>query len=50
MKDYTFTNLEFHDGSIYSVKLTACNGAKLCSSSVLPDLLVDTSPPTAGKF
>ena len=48
--DYTFTDLELHDGSYYDVKIISCNGAKLCSESLIGNVLVDSSPPTSGMI
>ncbi|KAL5006990.1 hypothetical protein ScPMuIL_015796 [Solemya velum] len=50
VRDYVFTNLELHDGSIYYVKLIACNLAKLCTESVSSGILVDSSQPTPGMY
>ncbi|XP_070573612.1 uncharacterized protein [Ptychodera flava] len=47
---HVFTNLTLHDGDTYSVKVIACNGAKLCSMSESPGILVDSSPPSVGTF
>ncbi|KAL4221421.1 hypothetical protein ACF0H5_019679 [Mactra antiquata] len=49
-RDHTFTELELHDGSLYDVKLISCNGAKLCNTSILRNILIDSSPPTTGTF
>ena len=49
LRDYTFTDLNLHDGSYYDIKLVSCNGAKLCSDSLLRNVLVDSSPPVAGR-
>ena len=46
-----FVNVELADGERYYLTVTACNAAKLCStSSSLEPLLVDGSPPLAGSF
>ncbi|XP_053398434.1 uncharacterized protein LOC128556766 [Mercenaria mercenaria] len=50
VRDYTFTNLNFHDGSYYCIKLISCNGANLCTKSVLANILVDSTRPTPGTF
>ncbi|XP_060580924.1 uncharacterized protein LOC132737608 [Ruditapes philippinarum] len=50
VRDYTFTGLDFHDGSYYDIKLISCNGAKLCTESIIESILVDSSPPTTGTF
>ncbi|XP_053400998.1 uncharacterized protein LOC128557563 isoform X2 [Mercenaria mercenaria] len=50
VRDYTFTDLDFHDGSYYCFKLISCNGANLCTESVLADILVDSTRPKAGTF
>ena len=50
IRDYTFTGLSLHDGSLYDITLIACNGAKICVESRLDDILVDSTPPIAGKF
>ncbi|XP_053398947.1 uncharacterized protein LOC128556937 [Mercenaria mercenaria] len=50
VRDYTFTNLDLHDGNYYCIKLISCNGANLCTKSVLEDILVDSSRPTPGTF
>ena len=46
--EYTFTSLALHDGSKYKVKVTACNLARLCTTSMSADILHDSSPPTTG--
>ncbi|XP_053390115.1 uncharacterized protein LOC123523221, partial [Mercenaria mercenaria] len=46
VRDYTLTDLDFHDGSYYCFKLISCNGANLCTESVLADILVDSTRPT----
>ncbi|WAR05117.1 hypothetical protein MAR_020486 [Mya arenaria] len=48
--DYTLLKLDLHDGSYYDIKLTVCNGAKLCTHSLYENLLVDSTPPTMGTF
>ncbi|WAR05722.1 hypothetical protein MAR_021091 [Mya arenaria] len=48
--DYTLLELDLHDGSYYDIKLTVCNGAKLCTQSLYENLLVDSTPPTMGTF
>ncbi|XP_060604506.1 uncharacterized protein LOC132757271 [Ruditapes philippinarum] len=50
VRDYTFTDLDFHDGSFYDIKLISCNGANLCSTSILANILVDSTRPTPGTF
>ncbi|XP_053400999.1 uncharacterized protein LOC128557566 [Mercenaria mercenaria] len=50
VRDYTFTELDLHDGSYYCMKLISCNGANQCKVSVLEDVLVDSSRPTPGMF
>ncbi|XP_053401094.1 uncharacterized protein LOC123523194 isoform X2 [Mercenaria mercenaria] len=50
VRDYTLTGLDLHDGSYYDIKLVSCNGAKLCSESILQNILVDSTPPTRGTF
>ncbi|XP_070572151.1 uncharacterized protein [Ptychodera flava] len=47
---HVFTNVSVHDGDEYSVKVIACNGAKLCTISESPGILVDSSPPSVGTF
>lgn len=49
LRDFTFTNLDLHDGSRYDIKLVSCNGAQLCTESLLEQVLVDSTPPTPGK-
>ena len=48
VRDYTFTDLDLHDGCYYDVILVACNGARLCTKSQVSNILVDGSPPTPG--
>ncbi|XP_060577218.1 uncharacterized protein LOC132734491 [Ruditapes philippinarum] len=50
VRDYTFTDLDFHDGSFYCIKLISCNGANLCLTSMLANILVDSTRPTPGTF
>ncbi|XP_071088930.1 uncharacterized protein [Haliotis cracherodii] len=50
IREYTYTNLDLHDGSKYKVKVTACNMAGLCSSAATEDILVDSSKPKTGTF
>ena len=50
VRDYTFTRLQLHDGSIYTVKIISCNGAKLCTTSILQNLLIDSSAPVSGNY
>ncbi|KAK7500517.1 hypothetical protein BaRGS_00008092 [Batillaria attramentaria] len=50
LKEYAFTTLSLHDGSRYSVKVTGCNLARLCTSTSLTDILHDSTPPTTGMF
>lgn len=49
VREYTFTQLNLHDGSYYDIKLVVCNAAKLCSESELRNVLFDSTPPTVGK-
>lgn len=49
VREYTFARLDLHDGSKYTIKLIACNGAKLCVESESSEIMVDSSPPTPGK-
>lgn len=49
VREYTFARLDLHDGSKYTIKLIACNGAKLCVESESSEVIVDSSPPTPGK-
>jgi hypothetical protein len=41
------TNL-LKDGYIYDVKVTGCNAANLCNTTISENFLVDSSPPTIG--
>ncbi|XP_046557193.1 uncharacterized protein LOC124266445 [Haliotis rubra] len=50
IREYTYTNLDLHDGSKYKVKVTACNMAGLCTSAATGDILVDSSKPKTGSF
>ncbi|XP_025085446.1 uncharacterized protein LOC112558908 [Pomacea canaliculata] len=47
---YTFTSLSLHDGSLYRVKVTTCNAARLCTTSVSEEILHDSTPPVTGMF
>ena len=38
------------DGFVYNVKVSGCNAAKLCTTSVSEGFLVDSSPPLLGGF
>ena len=49
-RDYTFLDLDLHDGVSYYVTLISCNGAELCSHIESDPILVDSSPPTRGVF
>ncbi|XP_070570802.1 uncharacterized protein [Ptychodera flava] len=48
--EYTFTDLDLHDGDRYYVRVIACNGAKLCTSRDTSPILVDSTPPTVGMY
>ena len=48
VRDYTFTDLQLHDGSFYDIYIIACNGAKQCSESTVGNVLVDSTAPTPG--
>ncbi|XP_067680773.1 uncharacterized protein [Haliotis asinina] len=48
LREYTFTQLNLHDGSHYMVKVIACNMAGLCTQSQTESILVDSSGPTTG--
>ncbi|XP_046561789.1 uncharacterized protein LOC124270793 [Haliotis rubra] len=50
LREYTFVNLDLHDGSKYKVKVTACNMAGLCVSAHTNNILVDSSKPNTGTF
>lgn len=50
VRDYTFSDLDLHDGVEYFVVLIACNGAGLCSNATSKPLLVDSTPPNRGMF
>ncbi|XP_061189002.1 uncharacterized protein LOC133197151 [Saccostrea echinata] len=50
VRDYTFSNLDLHDGVEYYVTLISCNGAGLCSNATSKPLLVDSTPPNRGMF
>ncbi|KAK2183533.1 hypothetical protein NP493_308g03123 [Ridgeia piscesae] len=50
VQEYTFSNLTLVDGEIYYVRVIACNGARLCTTSVSEGILVDATPPIAGAF
>ncbi|XP_067663316.1 uncharacterized protein [Haliotis asinina] len=50
LREYTFVNLDLHDGSKYKVKVTACNMAGLCVSANTNNILVDSSKPNTGTF
>ena len=41
---------QFQDGNVYTVKVTGCNAATLCTTSVADNMLVDSSPPVLGGF
>ncbi|XP_072033178.1 uncharacterized protein [Amphiura filiformis] len=47
---YTLTNLSLHDGSRYTIRVVACNGAELCIASSGEEFLVDSTPPIVGTF
>ncbi|XP_071079258.1 uncharacterized protein [Haliotis cracherodii] len=48
LREFTFTQLNLHDGSHYRVKVVACNMAGLCTQTQTGDILVDSSEPTTG--
>ncbi|XP_046571088.1 LOW QUALITY PROTEIN: uncharacterized protein LOC124279320 [Haliotis rubra] len=48
LREYTFTQLNLHDGSHYIVKVISCNMAGLCTQSQTGGILVDSSVPTTG--
>ncbi|KAI0239584.1 hypothetical protein LSAT2_009684 [Lamellibrachia satsuma] len=48
--EYTFSNVSLVDGETYYAKVIACNGARLCTTSVSEGILVDSTPPVAGSF
>ena len=50
MRDYTFSDLDLHDGVEYFVVLIVCNGAGLCANATSKALLVDSTPPNRGKI
>ncbi|XP_048243311.1 uncharacterized protein LOC124141844 isoform X1 [Haliotis rufescens] len=50
LREYTIVNLDLHDGSRYTVKVTACNMAGLCASANTNNILVDSSKPKTGTF
>ncbi|XP_046565562.1 uncharacterized protein LOC124274266 [Haliotis rubra] len=50
IREYTYTNLDLHDGSKYKMKVTACNMAGLCTTAATGDILVDSSKPKTGSF
>ncbi|XP_076113983.1 uncharacterized protein LOC143082268 [Mytilus galloprovincialis] len=50
VREYTFSQLDLHDGGNYTVKLIVCNGAKLCVEAESKGIMIDSSPPTPGMF
>ncbi|XP_076113981.1 uncharacterized protein LOC143082265 [Mytilus galloprovincialis] len=50
VREYTFSQLDLHDGGNYSIKLIVCNGAKVCVEDESRGIIVDSSPPTPGMF
>ena len=50
MQSYSFSNVSLADGEIYNAKVIACNAARLCTTSVSADILVDGTPPTSGAY
>ncbi|XP_072034094.1 uncharacterized protein [Amphiura filiformis] len=48
--EYTFTNLDLHDGSQYTVGVMACNGAGRCTQIHTFTFKVDSSRPSTGYF
>lgn len=46
----TMTGLDLDDGDRYTVTVTACNGASLCTTAVSQPVLVDSSVPSVGTF
>ena len=49
VQEYIFSELDFHDGSKYEVKVVACNMAGMCTSNMTATFLQDNSPPTTGN-
>ncbi|CAC5407073.1 unnamed protein product [Mytilus coruscus] len=50
VREYTFSEIDLHDGGIYTVKLIVCNGAKICVEDESKGIVIDSSPPTPGMF
>jgi len=40
VQEYTFSNVSLADGETYYAKVIACNGARLCTTSVSEGILV----------
>ena len=40
VQEYTFSNVSLADGETYFAKVIACNGARLCTTSVSEGILV----------
>ncbi|VDI63397.1 Hypothetical predicted protein, partial [Mytilus galloprovincialis] len=50
VREYTFSQIDLHDGGNYTVKLIVCNGAKICVEDESKGIVIDSSPPTSGMF
>ncbi|XP_078322971.1 uncharacterized protein LOC111122905 [Crassostrea virginica] len=49
-RDFVLSGLNLHDGVTYFVTVISCNGAKICTQSTSPGILIDTTPPNRGMF
>lgn len=49
-RDFIMTDLLLHDGVMYFVTIISCNGAQMCSSTTSSGILVDSTPPSRGKY
>ncbi|KAK2161993.1 hypothetical protein NP493_1549g00025 [Ridgeia piscesae] len=50
VQEYTFSNVSLADGETYYAKVIACNGARLCTTSVSEGILIDGTAPVTGAF
>ncbi|XP_046345841.2 uncharacterized protein LOC124126446 [Haliotis rufescens] len=50
LREFTYSQINLHDGSRYRIKVSSCNMAGLCSTSDTGEILLDGSIPTTGAL